>query len=105
MISFFTPEVRKQYDERAAALPGHDALGRLGEVTRCGRALVIVEVVQHVSHRVLASDRRKPAIRAAEAHRTHIVTLAQGDVAQQEGGIQAVVKLCDLAIERAQSAS
>ena len=101
MRAVFGAEIREQHDERAPALHGHEPLGGLAEIARRRAAAVVVEMIQHGAHRVLAFHGRQPAVRAAEAQHADAVALLQRDVAEEERGIQAVIKLRQRAVVRA----
>ena len=98
-------EIGEQDDQGAAALEGHDALGGLDEVAGLGGGFVIVEVIQQARHGWQAFDGLQPALDTAEPGDSDLVALAEGDIGDEEHGIEAVVELAEFAIHSAHSAA
>ena len=101
----FGAEVGEEDDEGAAFLHGHDALGGFGEVAGLGGGLVVVKVVEDEGHGVGAFDGFEPAGFAAETEDADVVALAEGDVGEEEHGVEAMVELGEFAIEGAHAAT
>ena len=101
----FGAEVGEEDDEGAAFLHGHDALGGFGEVAGLGGGLVVVKVVEDEGHGVRAFDGFEPAGFAAETENADVVALAEGDVGEEEHGVEAMVELGEFAIEGAHAAT
>jgi len=98
-------EVGEEDDEGAAFLHGHDALGGFGEVAGLGGGLIVVKVIEDEGHGVRAFDGLEPAGFAAETEDANVVALAEGDVGEEEHGVEAMVELGEFAVESAHAAA
>lgn len=101
----FAAEVSAEDDEGAAGLALEDAVGGFREVAWSHGALVGIEVVEEERHGMGSTYGWEPAVVAAEGHGTDAVAFAEGDAAEEEHGIERVVELGELAIERAEAAA